>query len=77
VTELSFRTAAEEDLDRLIEIHTGAFPDARGPAQKPASAISRRIRSAIWSTFSSPSWAARSLGMRSFFRWQRGSVGDL
>jgi len=28
---LAFRTAREEDLDRLVEIHTSAYPDTRGP----------------------------------------------
>jgi predicted acetyltransferase len=27
---LSFRTAREDDLERLIDVHTAAFPDARG-----------------------------------------------
>ena len=31
---LTFRTAAEGDLDRLIEIHTSAYPDPRGHAER-------------------------------------------
>jgi len=27
----SFRTAREDDLDRLVEVHTSAYPDPRGP----------------------------------------------
>jgi predicted acetyltransferase len=31
---LTFRTAVEADLDRLIEIHTSAYPDPRGHAER-------------------------------------------
>lgn len=34
MTGLSFRTALDGDLDRLIDLHTSAYPDPRGPLER-------------------------------------------
>lgn len=45
MSELVFRTANEDDLDRLVEIHTSAYPDPRGPEARRRNFLSNMLGS--------------------------------
>jgi predicted acetyltransferase len=75
---LTFRTATESDLDRLVEIHTSAFPDPRGHSERRRNFIANPLGplDALWVAVDHGEIVAHAF-LFSLRKWLAGAAVDV
>jgi predicted acetyltransferase len=75
---LTFRTASDSDLDRLVEIHTSAFPDPRGHSERRRNFIANPLGplDALWVAIDRGEIVAHAF-LFSLRKWLAGSALDV